>query len=218
MAGLRLGWPLSRRGWGLPVALLVFATTCTHHPAAVRPTPTLSTFLGQLEALAKNAPNAPSVEPRGSCPISLGHELNTHAFGGYALGTGPAYPIMVADQNASGTFVTGIDQTHNPGWGQLKTLWALSPKVSPPFLVRVIRLDGTGGIGVSGGDPVSTTFTSTGDYSLSTAEIFNRSNNIDPVDHWPSYPSAVFIRQPGCYAFQVDGRGFTYQLVFAARP
>jgi len=32
------------------------------------------------------------------------------------------------------------------------------------------------------------------------------------------HPAATFLRAPGCYAYQVDGRGFSYLIVFTARP
>jgi hypothetical protein len=32
------------------------------------------------------------------------------------------------------------------------------------------------------------------------------------------HPAATYLRGPGCYAYQVDGRGFSYLIVVAARP
>jgi hypothetical protein len=32
------------------------------------------------------------------------------------------------------------------------------------------------------------------------------------------HPAATFLRAPGCYAYQVDGHGFSYLIVFEARP
>lgn len=31
-------------------------------------------------------------------------------------------------------------------------------------------------------------------------------------------PSFTRVREPGCYAYQVDGLGFSYVIVFEAKP
>jgi hypothetical protein len=53
---------------------------------------------------------------------------------------------------------------------------------------------------------------------LSAATIHDESINVDPLDHWASYPGGTFVREPGCFAFQVDGPDYSYTLVFEVRP
>lgn len=35
---------------------------------------------------------------------------------------------------------------------------------------------------------------------------------------WRALPSGTYVRAPGCYAYQVDGFGFSEVIVFEARP
>ena len=144
--------------------------------------------------------------------------MHTSGFAGFALGAGPAYPIIAEDRDSKGVYhYRGVHP--DTGWYQLKTLWVLSPGVQPPFLVRVARLDGTGGIGLQGvgpdGQPDTVAYLSDG--LLSRGGIYDQPNHVG-ADRWTSYPGATFVHQPGCYAFQVDGKGFSYLIVFAAEP
>jgi len=38
----------------------------------------------------------------------------------------------------------------------------------------------------------------------------------DVTREWRYYPTETLLRTPGCYAFQVDGFGFSYVLIFQA--
>jgi hypothetical protein len=143
--------------------------------------------------------------------------VDTQGFGGYALGSGPAYPIIAEDRDGAGVYhYKGVQP--DSGWWQLKTLWVLSPKAHPPFLVRVTRLDGSGGVGLGGEgrDRQSGTVAELSTGTISSALIHDQSINI--ADGWATYPGATFVHQAGCYAFQVDGPGFSYSIVFAAEP
>jgi len=168
--------------------------------------------------LARQPLILPSVTPARSCPISRGRQLNTHGFGGFALGSGPAFPIIAEDRDAAGVYHYGHTQPDGDWWA-LKTLWALSPSARAPFLVRVARLDGSGGVGVTG-EGEDQGATDIGKLSegvtLTVAAIHDKSLNVDDVDHWASYPGGTYVRQPGCFAFQVDGPDYSYTLVFEA--
>lgn len=201
------------------IGLVLVLSACLTHSDSPRPSTSPTTLRERLNALARVVPNIPQVSPTTSCPITRGHDLETHAFGGFALGSGPAFPIIAENRDANGIYHFGSVQPTDDGWWPLKTLWALSPTVEPPFLVRVARLDGDRGVGVEGGSPAGSSIATgigTGPFDLYSAEIFNESINVDDVDHWPSYPGGTFVKQQGCYAFQVDGRGFSYTLVFRA--
>jgi hypothetical protein len=39
-----------------------------------------------------------------------------------------------------------------------------------------------------------------------------------PDERWRERPSYTRVRGPGCYAYQVDGTGFSDVIVFEARP
>jgi meiotically up-regulated gene 157 (Mug157) protein len=39
---------------------------------------------------------------------------------------------------------------------------------------------------------------------------------LDVADGWNDWPSTTHVHGPGCYAYQVDGNGFSYAIVFRA--
>jgi hypothetical protein len=88
------------------------------------------------------------------------------------------------------------------------TLWVSRPSYHGPVLVRGSRLDRPGRI----------RFGSQG-HSREELRLWAGSPwPSQPIDIPPGWRAAKVptrIRNPGCYAFQVDGRGFSYALAFA---
>lgn len=153
--------------------------------------------------------------------MSRGKQLRTRAFEGFALGPGPAFPIIAEPRDDAGVYHYENDRPPDQSWWSLKTLWALSPDAKPPFLVRVARLDAAGGIAIgaegSEGPGSEVARLGNGDV-LTSAVIHDVSSNVDDVDGWANYPGASYVRGAGCYAFRVDGADFGYAIVFATRP
>jgi hypothetical protein len=131
----------------------------------------------------------PAGEPTGS----LG------AYGAAAFGPGPAYPTLTSrDGHASLTYQA--DWTF-VGWGGTKVLWT-APHYRGPYVVRGRQLDGPGVLRFDQGP--------------------NWTNTLHPElrlvgPYADLNPAATFLHDPGCYAYQVDGRGFSYLIVFEAR-
>jgi hypothetical protein len=204
------------------LALAITAFSCTDHAPATQARPTPTTMMERLRVLAREPLALSPATPASSCPISRGRQLDTHAFGGFALGSGPAFPIIAEPRDdEAGIYHYENDRPADEGWWSLKTLWALSPEAEPPFLVRVARLDGPGGVAVAaeGSEEPGTEVARLGNGDvLTSAVVHDVSANVDEVDHWANYPGATYVREPGCYAFRVDGANFGYTIVFAARP
>jgi hypothetical protein len=88
------------------------------------------------------------------------------------------------------------------------TLWASRPSYDGPVLVRGGRLDRPGKIGFGWGARPR--------YELRLpAGAPWPSQPVDIPPGWRAAKIRARIRDPGCYAFQVDGRGFSYVLPFA---
>src|SRR5712691_2521072 len=130
----------------------------------------------------------PFIAPGAACPISRSRTIPGTAPG---AGDGPIYPV-------------GSSPLRSSPEGN-KVLWTAAPEYKGPALIRGARIDGTGTItfGAGAADlrfPVTTGVTS---------------------DHsslgWRDLPSDVRIPASGCYAYQVDGLGFTTIIVFEAR-
>lgn len=125
-------------------------------------------------------------------------------------GRGPAFPTGLG---AGARPLFGFEHPPQPGsgweasgWGGNKNIWVISPSYGGPVLVRGRQLDGPNEIRFENGRPA-----------------FTRESALHPSRdlrlHGPEpygNPSTTRLRAPGCYAFQIDGRGFTYAIVFEA--
>jgi hypothetical protein len=90
------------------------------------------------------------------------------------------------------------------GWHQLKTLWFGNPSYQGPVLIRGRQLDGSNPV-VFGEEPALM------DPQLPPGPTVNGERG------FREWPGATWLRAPGCYAWQVDGMGFTNVIVFEAQ-
>jgi len=141
----------------------------------------------------------PTLAPGSSCPVSR----PTGTFGAYgatAFGPGPAYPTLgLRDGGASLTYLRG--------WGPggvdgTKLLWTV-PSYRGPYIVRGRQLDGPGVLSFDQGPQW-------------TDKLHPELRLVGP--YADLNPAATFLQGAGCYAYQVDGRGFSYTIVFRAQP
>jgi hypothetical protein len=95
-------------------------------------------------------------------------------------------------------------QFYGSAWSGNKVLWIVAPVYRGPVLIRGGRLDGPEGLRFNlGVDPPSQLWMdAVPDYVSSD---------------WRNEPSLTRIQAPGCYAYQVDGQGFSEIIVFEAR-
>ncbi len=101
-----------------------------------------------------------------------------------------------------------LDAPASDGWVYYKVLWIAHPSYRGPALVRGRQIDG----------PNELRFT---DAPGSAAHAEAERRLADPagtsptggVRHWGGY---TLLRDPGCYAYQVDGVDFSYVIVFEA--
>lgn len=138
------------------------------------------------------------VAPGEPCPVTTESGQVGRSSG---LGRGPAYPM--------GTHSIITIQFPPPeGWGQewsgTKRVWLLDTRYARRALIRGLQLDGLNEVRFVHGYPGFTAYT-----------ILNplRELRIEGSDA----PSLTRVRAPGCYAYQVDGRTFSYLVVFEAR-
>lgn len=143
--------------------------------------------------------HVPTIASGDACPVTT-ETGNVEGFPG--LGPGPAYPIgpsAVIDVPIPPPEAWGTE------WTGTKRVWLLNTNYRGRVLVRGRQLDGTGDVRFVYGRPG-----------------FTDENRRNPVlelrlEGWPGYPSLTRVRGPGCFAYQVDGRTFSYLIVFEAR-
>jgi hypothetical protein len=79
----------------------------------------------------------PTLVPGESCPVTRAHKLDIPDWlGGYVLGDGPIYALLVSEHPAQSTEVLSIGGTAAP------VKWLSSPDYRGPVLVRGHQLDG----------------------------------------------------------------------------
>jgi len=153
--------------------------------------------------------HVPQLAAAAHCPVSAADgRFDFTRYGvGEGIGRGPVYPVMAGGVlglvSGQGTEFAGS------AWGGQKTLWFVSPRYKGPVLIRGRRVGPAG-------------FVRFGRATVPAAELrilSGTSMNGNPAvaDIGQRYlPSYTRLREPGCYAFQVDGLTFSYPVVFRA--
>lgn len=138
----------------------------------------------------------PTLGPNRTCPVArpaVGVDFARYGVG-RGIGPGPAYPLGWAAGTI--TFTRRHAEVDATLWGVAKVLWFVNASYHGPVLVRGIQLDGP--------------------YRVR----FERGRIPPPELRLPdgtrTRPSYVRIREPGCYAFQIDGLAFSRSIIFNA--
>jgi hypothetical protein len=159
----------------------------------ITPTPDEHTTLRQRPL------RVPTISPGAACPKATGRVVAPEY--GPALGNGPVYAVGMGTEGVMS--LTGAME--EGGWLFAKVLWAADPKYKGPILVRGRQVDGTSELRFDqGSDPPR-------ELRLHTETARNGT-----ASGWRDWPSYTRLRGPGCYAYQVDGIGFSEVIVFQA--
>ena len=145
-----------------------------------------------------------SIQSTEPCPTTPGHHIDTQGFGGVALGPGPVEPLIAA----AGDPLHGVAQVdsdpRSEGWYWFKTLWFVRPSYAGPVLIRGRRIDGAGRMAFGEGP-------ATGLLIIPPGPTVN-----EYPDEYREAPGGTYVQSPGCYAWQIDGVDFSYEIVFKA--
>lgn len=156
------------------------------------------------------------------CPADRVRAVNIHWNGGtggingYAIGRGPVVLLLSTPSAPVGRItvngkllmhraVVPLTPSSVPGWGALKSVWLSTPAYKGAYLVRGRRLNGTGPVAV-GAHPGSSPF-----------EVLPGADPNGGDGYRPAI-GYVWLKKPGCYAFQVDGTNFSNVIVAEVTP
>jgi len=162
----------------------------------------------ELAALRARPLRLPTVAAGDPCPVTrparldppppVGHSLGT----GWALGHAPLFPDA-SFFNGDPVRLRVSTVATRPGWYAAKAPWASRTGYLGWALIRTARLDGPGRARVE----------------LQVADGTRRISDALPVNvqaDWQFWPGTTEVTGAGCYAYQVDGSGFTEMIVFRA--
>lgn len=162
-------------------------------------------LIGAVPAALRRPLRLPIASVARRCPQPPARVLDPDT--GPLVGSGPVYlapagevwfPVLTRRwmRLASGRY---------HGWSPARVLWAIAPSYRGPVLVRGGRVGGRGrlGFGSAGG----------GGEQPAYDEL-----QIPPAagSGWREPIFSTLLRRPGCYAYQIDGLGFTETIVFQA--
>jgi hypothetical protein len=161
------------------------------------------------EGLRTRPLTRPPLAADGACPVDVPHPATVTGVGNVA-GPGPVYPgslgaegvLEIAPPNRPGSAFTGE-------YGGQKVGWLIDPqRYTGPVLIRGVRLDGQ--------DHDTVRFWDGSDPPAAMQLPPGASNSSIPGVDWTFWPSYTRVREPGCYAWQVDGLDFSYHVTFRA--
>jgi hypothetical protein len=149
----------------------------------------------RIPRLAAGAP-CPTTAPRTA----------PRPFVGITFGPGPAFPGGIHENGRAVLRYQDpipVGSTwHGSGWFGNKTLW-YAPRYRQAVLIRGRQLDGQNALRFSFGFETGTP----------RLELHLRART--PTT---GLSSSTRVRAPGCYGYQIDGRRFSYVIVFEAKP
>lgn len=114
------------------------------------------------------------------------------------MGSGPVYAAQPSP--------FAITSFINSAWSGGRVTWVAAPSYTGPVLIRAAQVGGSGAVGFGEGHvPVD-------ELQLLTASS-SSSGEPPGAREWDSFTR---MRSAGCYAYQIDGSGFSEVIVFSA--
>jgi hypothetical protein len=158
---------------------------------------------GPIPAALNRPLHFPALRTDQRCPASPGRPVSTTDFGGIALGNGPVRVVVADAGDLRHGVAVLINPTSAPPWLGLKTLWFSMPAYQGPFVIRAKRLGAPGPVAL-GGQPATAPL------------VVPPGPTLNGTGGWREAPGALWVKTPGCYAWQVDGLTFSELIIVQA--
>jgi len=211
-------WTRYARGLLVMSAALLVAgcMTSSSAPSNVPGHPTATTEANAWRSLQLRPLHLPTLAPGTPCPASQGHQV--HPAFGLVLGDGPVYAGFfggIHSDNVHGVVEYADAQTFAGGtsdWGGVKVLWIIKPPYRGPVLIRGGQLDGSSPMRFNGGLDQQGPWDFSSHGLLTQLRLMGNPGSVP----WLNEGTYTLLQAPGCYAYQVDGLGFSYLIIFKA--
>ncbi len=89
------------------------------------------------------------------------------------------------------------------GWYGIKTHWIVNPSYAGWVVIRAEQLDGPGPVAALGSAGIGPVLIPPG-------------RTLNTFDGWRQQPSGTYVKDPGCYGFQIDGASFEEHVILKA--
>jgi hypothetical protein len=164
--------------------------------------PRTALTLADLRQRPLHIENLQAGEP---CPALRPHDLSPAFAPG--LGDGPVYPVGFSRRGVLRFAYPPEKNSLFAGseWGGQKVLWVSDPRYDGPILIRGQQLDGPSPLRFGEGSA-----------AILQELAFGPHGADNWTGGWRNFPSYTRLHAPGCYAYQVDGAGFTDIIAFKA--
>jgi hypothetical protein len=173
---------------------LSYRSVCSREPdACLRQTP------GNVPTALLRPLNPLAAPLGGSCPATAGHASNSRYVVGSEFGSGPVH-LVFGDRGRPSRGRVVLGQPDASPWLAAENVLLISPQYRGPVSIRGRELGGSG-VAYFDGSTVSTFID----------PPFPDANSQPDGSRTP--PASVFVRDPGCYSFQIDGLDFTQTIV-----
>lgn len=185
-----------------PATPLAVATAIPAVPPTAGATPTADPWL----ALRQRPLAVPTLAPGSPCPRAAGTRVS-RAFS-LAVGDGPAYATAFGPDGATGYLQNGDDF---PGYVYQRVL--ADPNYQGPLLVRGRQLDGPGTLAFASNSTLRQPLP-----ELTLGAAGGQARTTSDASGWRDWQVYTIAPAPGCYAYQIDGEGFSETIVFQIVP
>ncbi|MGH3149268.1 MAG: hypothetical protein ACRDOB_00855 [Streptosporangiaceae bacterium] len=199
---LETGWPAQSpsRGQDALTEPVSYQQACAGEPGACA-----AGAAGPVPAILDRPLHLPAVARGQACPVTPGQNARNGYVGGLQFGSGPV-SMIIGNRGDPGHGTVVLGTTQLPGWYALENVWLSGSGYQGPFMVRGQRLDGPGLVGFGGSSPAMAAF----------VEPPGPDANTNGPYRTP--PGSVWLQQPGCYGFQIDGLSFSETIVIDVLP
>ncbi len=146
----------------------------------------------------------PTLAAGAPCPRTGGRSTDPAL--GHAVGDGPVYATLPF----IGATNLGKQRPSNDGWYVTKVVWLVRPDYAGPVMIRGHQIDGSGEMRFAGNESAESA------RSVVELRLVGIAGMALDAPGWNFWTSGIFVRTPGCYAYQVDGIDFSDVVVFEA--
>jgi hypothetical protein len=167
----------------------------------------LNTPPGPIPSALNQPLHFPVLRPGQRCPASPGRPVTIGDDTGTEQGNGSVRVLTGASRYGVANLLA---HTNAPPWLGLKTTWFSVPAYQGPFVIRAKRLGRPGPVAQSGLPPVIAPLVVPPGPTITTVPLSNGRPGYREVI------TALSVRSPGCYAWQVDGLRFSEIIVIRA--